>query len=150
MRWYQGAPSDPSLLDQLLEVCAVVEPGAAHMAAECATESDLAKLDATLKAMEGAVDIDAAVSADNAFHCHLLLATHNELLAQLAQIIAIGMAKHQRFAHHANPSELAASHRAVLDAMQARDPDAAERAMRAVVDQCTTKLKTKSNGHRHS
>jgi GntR family galactonate operon transcriptional repressor len=141
MRWHTAAATDPGLFDQLTEVRAVVEPAAARMAAERATDSDVTDLTAALSSMASAADVDEAVAADIAFHRVLLLATHNDFLAQIAQIIAIGLEERDKFVHHANPSDPVPSHRAVLDAVHAHDPAAAERTMRALVDQSMTDLK---------
>lgn len=141
MRWHIAAVADPALFDQLTEVRAVVEPAAARMAAERATDDDLAALAEALDAMSAAQDVDAAVAADITFHRRLLLATHNDFLAQIAQIIAIGLEERDKFVHHANPADPVPSHRAVLDAVTAHDPDTAERAMRALVDQSMADLK---------
>lgn len=141
MRWHTSASNDPGLFDQLTEVRAVVEPAAARMAAERATESDLTELTGALSAMTEAADVDAAVAADIAFHRCLLLATHNDFLAQIAQIITIGLAARDKFVHHTNPSDPVPSHQAVLDAVIAHDPVAAERAMRALVDKSVADLK---------
>jgi GntR family galactonate operon transcriptional repressor len=141
MRWHTAAATDPGLFDQLTEVRAVVEPAAARMAAERATDSDLTDLTAALSSMASAADVDEAVAADIAFHRVLLLATHNDFLAQIAQIIAIGLEERDKFVHHANPSDPIPSHQAVLAAVVAHDPVAAERAMRALVDQSITDLK---------
>jgi GntR family transcriptional regulator, galactonate operon transcriptional repressor len=145
MRWHTAASTDPGLFDQLTEVRAVVEPAAARMAAERATSSDLSSLTDALDAMAAASDVDAAVAADIAFHRVLLMATHNDFLSQIAQIIAIGLAERDKFVHHANPSDPVPSHRAVLDAVVAHDPVAAERAMRALVDQSIADLKNASD-----
>lgn len=147
MRWQMSVAADPALFDQLTEVRAVVEPAAARMAAERATPADLDALSSALESMAAASDVDAAVDADIAFHRVLLTATHNDFLAQIAQIIAIGLAERDKFVHHANPSDPIPSHRAVLDAVGAHDPQAAERAMRALVDQSTADLKNASDGH---
>lgn len=145
MRWRIASSTDPGLFDQLTEVRAVVEPAAARMAAERATDADLAELAelaAALDLMDTAESVDAAVDADIAFHRRLLLVTHNDFLAQIAQIIAIGLAERDRIVHHATPSDdPVPSHRAVLDAVVAHDPVAAERAMRALVDKSITDLK---------
>ncbi len=141
MRWHTASAADPALFDQLTEVRAVVEPAAARMAAERATDDDIAALTEALDAMAAASDVDAAVEADITFHRRLLLATHNDFLAQIAQIIAIGLAERDKFVHHANPSDPVPSHRPVLDAVTAHDPEAAERAMRALVDQSMQDLK---------
>lgn len=142
MRWHTAASTDPGLFDQLTEVRAVVEPAAARLAAERATDEDVAELTAALDAMAAASDVEAAVAADITFHRRLLLATHNDFLAQIAQIIAIGLAERDKFVHHTNPSDPVPSHRPVLDAVAAHDPAAAERAMRALVDQSQQDLKT--------
>jgi GntR family galactonate operon transcriptional repressor len=141
MHWHMSAVHDPGLFDQLTEVRAVVEPAAARLAAERATEADLAELETALAAMTDARDVPAAVAADVTFHRRLLLATHNEFLAQIAQIIAIGLAKRDEFVHHDNSSDPVSSHRTVLDAVHAKDPVAAERAMHALVDKSLTDLK---------
>jgi DNA-binding FadR family transcriptional regulator len=141
MRWHTTSSADPALFDQLTEVRAVVEPAAARMAAERATDEDIAALTEALEAMSEASDVDAAVAADITFHRRLLLATHNDFLAQIAQIIAIGLEERDKFVHHANPSDPVPSHRPVLEAVTAHDPNAAERAMRALVDQSMQDLK---------
>ncbi len=142
MRWRITSSTDPGLFGQLTEVRAVVEPAAARMAAERATDADLAELATALDLMATAESVDAAVDADIAFHRRLLLVTHNDFLAQIAQIIAIGLAERDRIVHHATPSDdPVPSHRAVLDAVVAHDPIAAERAMRALVDKSIADLK---------
>lgn len=143
MRWHTEAVVDQGLLDQLTEVRAVVEPAAARMAAERATEADLAELEAALEAMAVADgDLEATVGADIAFHRVLLSATHNGFLGQIGQIIAIGLAERDKFVHHANPSDdPVSSHRAVLAAVVGRDPVGAERAMKALVDKSVADLK---------
>jgi DNA-binding FadR family transcriptional regulator len=145
MRWQMSVAADPGLFDQLTEVRSVVEPAAARMAADRATESDLASLTSALESMATAADVDAAVDADIAFHRALLTATHNDFLSQIAAIIAIGLAERDKFVHHANPSDPVPSHKAVLDAVVAHDPTAAEDAMRALVNQSLTDLKNASD-----
>jgi GntR family transcriptional regulator, galactonate operon transcriptional repressor len=143
MRWHIQAAADPGLFDQLTEVRAVVEPAAARMAAERATPADLEALRDALTAMaEAGDDLEATVDADVTFHRSLLSATHNDFLGQIAQIIAIGLAERDKFVHHANPSaDPVPTHRAVLDAVAARDPVAAERAMRTLVEMSVADLK---------
>jgi len=88
-------------------------------------------------------DLEAIVAADLTFHRRLLAATHNDFLGQVAQVIAIGLAERDKFVHHANPTDdPVPSHRAVLDAVAAGDPDGAERAMRALVDKSVADLRS--------
>lgn len=141
MRWHTAAATDPGLFEQLTEVRAIVEPAAARMAAERATDADVSALESALDAMASARDVDAAVAADLAFHRALLMATHNDFLWQIAQIIEIGLAERDTFVHHGNPANPVPSHRAVFEAVVTRDPAAAEHAMRALVDQSSTDVR---------
>lgn len=142
IRWHASSAADPALFDQLTEVRTVVEPAAARLAAERASDEDIAALTEALDAMAAATEAPAAVVADIAFHRGLLLATHNDFLAQIAQVIAIGLAQRDEFVHPTNPSDPATGHRAVLTAIIAGDPQGAESAMRALVNQPTQDLKT--------
>ncbi|MCI2420618.1 FCD domain-containing protein [Saccharopolyspora sp. K220] len=142
MRWQTSASDDSGLFDELTEVRAVVEPAAAKLAAQRATDADLDALDDALRWMSAAgSDIGEMVTADLNFHRLLLSATHNDLLVQIGRVIAIGLAERDKLVHDANPSDdPVPSHREVLDAVVARDPVAAEAAMQALVDKSSADL----------
>lgn len=130
MRWQTTARGNAGLLDELAEVRAVVEPAAARMAAERATDEDLAAMASALDAMVAAPDLEAGVEADLAFHRSLLTAAHNNFLLQIERVIAIGLAERDKLVHSAGPTDdPVPSHRRVLDAIAAHDPVAAEAAM---------------------
>ncbi|WP_369191700.1 FadR/GntR family transcriptional regulator [Streptomyces sp. R08] len=141
LRWqFEGAStseSDRALLHNLAEVRAIIEPAAVRLAAERRTDADLAALDGALDAMgEQGTDAAHEVEADLAFHRALLTATHNELLERMEMVIESGLAHRDRIVHSAPHSEdPVPAHRAVLDAVRDRDPQAAEAAMRALLDQ---------------
>ncbi|MFZ3561017.1 FadR/GntR family transcriptional regulator [Streptomyces sp. BH055] len=132
------------LLGDLDEVRGIVEPAAVRLAARRRTDEDLAALDAALAAMgEEAEDGAAhAVEADLAFHGALLRASHNELLERMEMVIAAGLAHRDRLVHGTgrHPKDPVPSHRAVLDAVRAGDPDGAESAMRTLLDQAARDL----------
>lgn len=141
LRWqFEGGrttDADESLLRNLAEVRAIIEPAAVRLAAERRTDDDLAALDGALAAMEEE-DADAAhaVDADLAFHRALLAATHNELLERMEMVIESGLAHRDRIVHSSPHSgDPVPAHRAVLDAVRERDAPAAEAAMRALLDQ---------------
>ncbi|MGW1005882.1 FadR/GntR family transcriptional regulator [Streptomyces sp. NPDC002520] len=141
LRWqFEGGStteSDRALLCNLAEVRAIIEPAAARLAAQRRTDADLAALEGALEAM-GEEDADAAhaVDADLAFHRALLAATHNELLERMEMVLESGLAHRDRIVHSSPHSEdPVPAHRAVLDAVRAGDPQAAEAAMRALLDQ---------------
>jgi DNA-binding FadR family transcriptional regulator len=142
MRWQTAGPTDPGLFDQLTEVRAVVEPAAAKLAAERATPEDVRALGDALDRMAAAgSNLQAMVDADLDFHRLLLTSTHNDFLARIERVIAIGLAERDKVVHNANPSDdPVPSHRAVFDAIVAKDPAAAEASMRALVEKSSADL----------
>lgn len=135
LRWQFARQARPSLFQDLHELRAIVEPGAASLAAQRATDDDLAALDAALAAMaEAGADAAAAVAADLAFHRALLAATHNELLLRMEIVIETGLAERDRMVHGAqHSSSPVPSHKAVVDAIRRHDPAQASRAMRKLL-----------------
>lgn len=134
MRWQTQANSDHSLFDELTEMRVIVEPAAARLAAERATDADIEALSAALDRMESARDLAATVRAALDFHRLLMTATHNAFLTQVERVIAIGLAERDKLVHGSVDDDPVPSHRAVLDAIADRDPEAAYAAMRALVD----------------
>lgn len=137
LRWQFTDQVDASLLRSLNEVRRIVEPAAVRLAAERRTEKDLLALDEALSAMAaGGHEAPRAVESDLAFHRALLAATHNELLERMEAVIESGLAARDELVHGAGgePDDPVPSHRAVLDGVRAQDPDAAEAAMRALLD----------------
>ncbi|MER5509583.1 FCD domain-containing protein [Streptomyces sp. NPDC002766] len=140
LRWqFEGGGADGAdraLLRNLAEVRAIIEPAAVRLAAQRRTDADVAALDAALEAMDQDASAAHAVEADLAFHRALLNATHNELLERMEMVIESGLAHRDRIVHSSPHSEdPVPAHRAVLDAVRDRDPDAAEAAMCALLDQ---------------
>lgn len=160
LRWqFEGADlatdADRTLLADLAEVRAIVEPAAVRLAAERRTDADLAALDTALETMgERGSGPGQAVEADLAFHRALLRATHNELLQRMEMVIEPGLAHRDRIVHsHPHSEDPVPAHRAVLDAVRDQDPQAAEAAMRALLVQAGRDLDridgpddTKGNG----
>ncbi|MFD4586859.1 FadR/GntR family transcriptional regulator [Streptomyces sp. NPDC058434] len=145
LRWQfsesSGTGADPVLLRNLGEVRGIIEPAAVRLAAARRTDADLEALEAALEAMGQEGGANHAVESDLAFHRALLAATHNELLERMEMVIESGLAQRDRLVHSAPHSEdPVPSHRAVLDAVRDRDPDAAEHAMRALLDQAMRDL----------
>ncbi|MFF1733593.1 FadR/GntR family transcriptional regulator [Streptomyces sp. NPDC058247] len=131
-----------TLLRDLGEVRAIVEPAAARLAAQRRTDQDVAALRAALDAMAQAADGGAdAVQADLASHRALLVASRNELLERMEMVISSVLAVRDRLVHDSDhPEDPVPSHRAVLAAVRAQDPDAVESAMRTLLDQAVREL----------
>lgn len=143
LQWrYEGAV-DGEFLDNLAEVRAIVEPAGARLAALRRNEDDLAALQAALEQMaSSAQDRDAVVAADIAFHRVLLGSAHNELLERMDVVIATGLQTRDMLTDERNdpdkrpvePTCLPA-HEAVFEAVRAGEPDRAEHAMHALLEQ---------------
>jgi DNA-binding FadR family transcriptional regulator len=134
MRWQTEAGADHGLFGELTEMRVIVEPAAARLAAERASDADIEALGGAVDRMASARDLAATIRADLEFHRLLMAATHNTFLTQVERIIAIGLAERDKLVHGSVDDDPVPSHRAVLDAITARDPEAAYEAMRALVD----------------
>src|SRR5919201_4904817 len=87
----------------------------------------------------GEPDSSHAADADVEFHAALLRATHNELLAGLRIVIEHGLRQRDLIVHsQPHAADPMPSHRAVLEAIQNGDPDAAAEAMLALLNQAAT------------
>lgn len=123
---------DPQVVFQFR---AIVEPGAAALAAQRAQAGDLQRLADIQHAMETALyrpDLLAASEADLAFHLGIAEIAGNAMLASVIHSLEAPIAHSLRLPFADPDSEWmpAHEHRAVLDALIARDTAAANRAMR--------------------
>ena len=137
---WSGAPDGDLLpmdvgrrLDRLIEVRHIIEPAAAALAARRGTAEDLARVGEAYAAMEAAgSDLQAFRQADLAFHVACLRASGNEFLLPIAHAIRTAMTTSLRLTNTDARANVAVSlplHKAILDAVLARDPDAASAAM---------------------
>ncbi|MCX5208377.1 FadR family transcriptional regulator [Kitasatospora sp. NBC_00240] len=142
LRWQGLGIPDATFLDNLGEVRSIVEPAGARLAAERRDEADLAALEDALERMAAAgSDAHAAVEADLAFHRVLLAAAHNELLTRMEVVIEAGLRVRDHIVHGSDHSaDAVPAHRAVLDAVRAREPEAAARAVHDLLAQATADL----------
>ncbi|MCI2237156.1 FadR family transcriptional regulator [Paenibacillus sp. TRM 82003] len=119
---------------QLSEVRSALEVQAASLAAQRITDEDLELLRGHVEAMEDDLDdLEAFVAADAMFHGLIGRSTGNDALGDLLQtirsLLRVWVERHLRDREQAEVASR--EHRAVFEAIAARDPDAAERAMRA-------------------
>lgn len=136
LRWQGGQP-DATFFANLAEVRAIVEPAGARLAAARRTEDDLARLrDALTMMAEAGADAVAVVEADLAFHQSLLDSAHNELLSRMEVVIEAGLRARDAVVHSGeNWPDSVPLHRAVLDAIEARDGAAASAAVLQLLEQ---------------
>ncbi len=137
VRWKSRVGLTRDFLRDLQELRRVVEPAGVRLAALRATPADIAAIEAAYAGMKAAIEQGGDyVASDLKFHQGLLRAGHNRMVVQMSK--ALGALLRISFEVSTSRPRGAASslplHRAVLDAVRARDPDAAERASLHLID----------------
>jgi DNA-binding FadR family transcriptional regulator len=135
--WQSRAGLSREFLRDLQELRRLVEPAAVRLAAERATVQDIAEIEAAYVGMKRAIDEGGDyVTHDLRFHQGLLRAGHNRMVAQMSK--ALGALLRTSFemstARPDGPASSLPLHRAVLDAVIARSPQKAERAVIVLID----------------
>lgn len=138
--WQSRVGLTREFLQDVQELRRVVEPAAVRLAAERATAADIAELEAAYAGMSAAVhDVGNEadyVSHDVRFHQRLLAAAHNRMMVQMSRALS-ALLRTAFEVSTAEPGGAAGSlplHRAILDAVIARQPAAAERASLKLID----------------
>lgn len=124
-------------LRDLQELRRVVEPAGVRLAAERATAQDVAEIETAYAGMKHAIEHGGDyVSNDLRFHQGLLRACHNRMVVQMSK--ALGALLRTSFeistTRPDGPASSLPLHRAVLDAVIARQPAKAERACLVLID----------------
>ena len=135
--WQTQAGLTREFLRDLQELRRVVEPAAVRMAAERATARDIVEIEAAYAGMQHAIEHDGDyVANDLRFHQGLLRAGGNRMMVQMSK--AIGALLRTSFEVSTTlldgPASSLPLHRAVLDAVIAHKPEAAERASLKLID----------------
>lgn len=133
---YQTVWSDPGNVPiqfphaaDLHEARCAIECGVMHVAAEHATDEDIAALEGCIEAMKQSADKgQSPVGDDLCFHLLLLKATHNETLQGLSHLIAESIRLHDIWKDpgglHRKTQEvehILDAHQAIVDALRKRD-----------------------------
>lgn len=143
LAWASDYLDVDGFIDAVLEARRAIEPAAAALACQRATLADLARIEAALNGMAGAGDNAVAfTAADLAFHEALLAASHNRVFTQFIHSIEAGLnmmllASNKSVDDYTRTVE---SHHRVLDALIARDPEAAIAASLAILDRAAEDL----------
>lgn len=122
-------------LDAVLEARWAIEPASARFAALHRTEDDLAELERCQQALEQAAfgkDIALYVRANLDWHVQVVRSSHNELMIAFIAAVAQPVYEASDVEGFSSPGVRQAvirAHASVLDAIRARDADAAERRM---------------------
>lgn len=135
--WQSQAGLTREFLQDLQELRRVVEPAAVRMAALRATGEDIAVVEEAFAGMKKAVEEGGDyVLHDLRFHQGLLKACHNRMLVQMSKALSalLRTSFEVSTSRKDGPRNSLPLHRAVLDAVIARDPDRAERAILVLID----------------
>ena len=122
--------------DELLETRLTIEPRLAAMAAMRASDEDIDYLKLAVTRSETADDWAAWERWDSTFHRTIALATNNTFLTELVEIInrlRRDRSRQNNRPEAADPNwrpQLVKQHRAIVEAIAARDPGGAAKAMR--------------------
>jgi GntR family galactonate operon transcriptional repressor len=134
LAWAASGPMAPELLVALEEARRIVEPAAAALAAERATEPERAAIRAAYEEMVATqADAGAATEADKAFHIAILDATHNPVLGSFRSGLEAILDAVFAVAIPALAPNLP-NHEAVLRSIDKGDPAGAREAMERLLD----------------
>ncbi|HBR0976583.1 TPA: D-galactonate utilization transcriptional regulator DgoR [Klebsiella variicola subsp. variicola] len=145
LQWALEQDEDPGLIAAMSEVRNLVEPAIARWAAERATSSDLAQIEAALNDMiANNQQRDAFNEADIHYHEAVLASVHNPVLQQLS--VAISSLQRAIFERtwmgdEANMPQTLQEHKALFDAIRHQDSNAAEQAALTMIASSTRRLK---------
>ena len=144
LAWRVRIGLDISFFGQLTQMRRAVEPAAAALAAQQCSPDVMAQLGEALDAMQSAAgDQRAFAEADLRFHVILGTASGNPLFRSFASVVETALGASLALTAPLDASAIAVTvgrHRLIADAVGARDPDAAARAMIAVIDEGADRL----------
>ncbi|MBN9585439.1 MAG: GntR family transcriptional regulator [Afipia sp. 62-7] len=149
LNWLVGkGEPDRELLLEIQEVRSIIEPAAAALAAERATQEDRLRINTALAAMETSHDLDSAIEADKAFHLAILDATHNRVFQGfrgaidtiLSTVFLVAVGSTGWF------DDNLPNHAAVAHAIDEGNPRKARGAMEQVLGFTRSKLAKKKSG----
>ena len=135
--WQSKAGLTREFLRDLQDLRRVVEPAAVRMAAERATALDIAELEQAYEGMRRAVEEGGDyVAFDLRFHQGLLRACHNRMIVQMSKALSALLRTSFEIStsRKDGPRNSLPMHRAVVDAVAARQPAKAERAILVLID----------------
>ena len=145
LHWLLQSDSKHSFYETLIKVRNIVEPEVAAMAAANARPEDIATIEEAYARMELAEDLTDIAEPDMDFHMAIANATHNELLIHLYCVLLLPVRDYLEDSASIFDKDalslLVPRHKAILTAIQHRDPLSARHAaiaQLAGVDQIVT------------
>lgn len=140
--WRYVAMEPRAFYRELFEIRRMIEPEAAALAAERATEEDVTAIEkafAVMSEVEANTATNEAIVADLDFHRSILVAARNDLLLQMGKLIGVGLLVSYRL----SPDQytlFVGRHLDVLNAIRRRRPNSARRMMQRLLGETRTYL----------
>lgn len=135
LNWVTRSLPAEEFLDMLFEARLAIEPSAAALAAEKATDEDIQRIAAAYHDMKSAPTVADSIDPDVRFHQAILDATHNDVIRYIghtlhnALAISISLTSWHQDIHEISLPR----HEAVYKAIAARKPAAAEKSVRKLL-----------------
>lgn len=124
-------PDQMRVAKDLLEIRLHLEPWIAALAAERATDADIAEMQSICAEVEELINEGKDhLSRDEDLHMAIAAGTHNDVMPRLVPIITYSVQLFGRVSQNTLLQETVETHRRILTAIAAHDPDAAAQAMR--------------------
>lgn len=148
--WLIQAKPQREFVQALLEVRRIFEPAAAALAARAATDDQLKAIAQAFDGMAAATTTEQLLEPDLAFHRRIAEATGNDLLAYIGNMLSLAL-RESIILSSQLPNTHALSlprHKAILTALQNRDPLGARQATLVQLEETSDDLSTilASNG----
>jgi GntR family galactonate operon transcriptional repressor len=143
LAWLFEVGPDEKFFQDLYDLRYVVEPAAAERAALRATGEEIAAIDNHYRMMAASIhDLEAHTLADTQFHATIIAACHNEFLEQINSTYWIALQSSFRLTGQVpdGRSNTLQYHKAILDAIQSRNPNGARLAMENLLAQVARDL----------
>ncbi|NRP87981.1 FadR/GntR family transcriptional regulator [Rhizobium lusitanum] len=139
MVWYYETGPSVEIMRSIKDLRLALEPEATARAATRRTDEDVTAISSAYEEMVSTIgDINTNADADLRFHTAIFAATHNMIYSQLIDLIAVGIYANRTLSDHDEVAEgqkrSLPYHKAILDAIVARDSDAAIKASRSLLE----------------
>jgi len=153
LAWRVQLGLDEEFRRSLTEIRRAVEPAAAALAAQRRTPRDLTQLRGHIAAMNRKGHTrQSFAEADLDFHLAIGAASGNPLMRSIASVIEAALvasfSQSSPVDDERDYENTVSGHSAIVDAIEARDPDAAAAAMLAVIDIGVKRIETSRKGRR--
>ncbi|MCH4874874.1 FadR/GntR family transcriptional regulator [Pseudomonas sp. TMW22091] len=144
LHWLMQSSPQNEFFALLTSVRSIIEPAVAALAAQHATDEEVASIRDAYERMEKAETPEALLQPDLDFHRRIADATHNDLLANLCNMLSLALREALKHSNRRpNLHELALPrHKAILTAIENHDALGARHATLVQLDDARTALDT--------